>query len=68
MQALSLRLFGFHIWALVLPQVIEGVLTVLVLPGLAAAYLLAGPAERWRTRIGHVAAAGAVTVLAPCPG
>ena len=30
-QALSLRIFGFHIWALVLPQVIEGVLTVLVL-------------------------------------
>lgn len=146
-QALSLRLFGFHIWALVLPQVIEGVLTVLVLyhavrrlagpvaglaaavalaatpvsvllargnvsdallilllvlaadatsaalsngklrwlllagawtglafqakmvqawlvlPGLAAAYLLAAPAERWRTRIGHVAAAGVITAL-----
>jgi len=146
-QALSLRLFGFHVWALVLPQVIEGVLTVLVLyravrrlagpvaglaaaaalaatpvtvllgrgnvsdsllilllvlaadatsaalsngklrwlllagawvglafqakmmqawlvlPGLAAAYLLAAPAERWRTRIGHVAAAGVITVL-----
>ena len=30
-QALSLRIFGFHIWALVLPQVAEGVLTVLVL-------------------------------------
>ena len=30
-QALSLRVFGFHIWALVLPQVVEGVLTVLVL-------------------------------------
>ena len=30
-QALSLRIFGFHVWALVLPQVIEGVLTVLVL-------------------------------------
>ena len=30
-QALSLRIFGFHIWALVLPQVVEGVLTVLVL-------------------------------------
>ena len=146
-QALSLRVFGFHIWALVLPQVVEGVLTVLVLdravrrlagpvaglaaavalaatpvtvllgrgnvsdsllilllvlaadatsaaltngklrwlllagvwvglafqakmvqawlvlPGLAAAYLLAAPAERLRTRIGHVAAAGVVTVL-----
>jgi 4-amino-4-deoxy-L-arabinose transferase-like glycosyltransferase len=30
-QALSLRVFGFHLWALVLPQVIEGTLTVLVL-------------------------------------
>lgn len=30
-QALSLRLFGFHIWAMVLPQVVEGTLTVLVL-------------------------------------
>jgi 4-amino-4-deoxy-L-arabinose transferase-like glycosyltransferase len=30
-QALSLRLFGFHLWAIVLPQVIEGTLTVLVL-------------------------------------
>jgi 4-amino-4-deoxy-L-arabinose transferase-like glycosyltransferase len=30
-QALSLRLFGFHTWAIVLPQVIEGTLTVLVL-------------------------------------
>src|ERR1700729_2198431 len=30
-QALSLRLFGFHLWAIVLPQVIEGALTVLVL-------------------------------------
>jgi 4-amino-4-deoxy-L-arabinose transferase-like glycosyltransferase len=30
-QALSLRLFGFHIWAIVVPQVVEGTLTVLVL-------------------------------------
>ena len=30
-QSLSLRLFGFHLWAIVLPQVVEGVLTVLVL-------------------------------------
>jgi 4-amino-4-deoxy-L-arabinose transferase-like glycosyltransferase len=30
-QALSLRVFGFHLWAIVLPQVVEGVLTVLVL-------------------------------------
>jgi 4-amino-4-deoxy-L-arabinose transferase-like glycosyltransferase len=31
MQALSVRAFGMHPWAIVLPQVIEGVLTVLVL-------------------------------------
>src|SRR6185312_13969122 len=30
-QALSVRIFGPHIWALVLPQVIEGSLAVLVL-------------------------------------
>jgi 4-amino-4-deoxy-L-arabinose transferase-like glycosyltransferase len=30
-QALSLRAFGFHVWAIVLPQVVEGTLTVLVL-------------------------------------
>ncbi|WP_152626451.1 ArnT family glycosyltransferase [Streptacidiphilus carbonis] len=30
-QALSARIFGFHAWALTLPQVIEGVLSVLVL-------------------------------------
>jgi 4-amino-4-deoxy-L-arabinose transferase-like glycosyltransferase len=147
LQALSLRILGFHIWALVLPQVVEGVLTVLVLyravrrlagtgaglaaavvlavtpvtvllgrgnvsdsllilllvlaadatsaallsgrlrslvlagawvglafqakmvqawlvlPALAAAYLLAAPAQRWRTRAGHVAVAGVVTTL-----
>jgi 4-amino-4-deoxy-L-arabinose transferase-like glycosyltransferase len=147
MQALSLRVFGFHIWALVLPQVIEGVLTILVLyravrrlagpeagltaaavlavtpitvllsrgnvsdsllilllvlaadatsaallagsprqlliagvwvglafqtkmiqawlalPALAAAYLLAAPAARLRTRCAHVALAGLVTVV-----
>jgi 4-amino-4-deoxy-L-arabinose transferase-like glycosyltransferase len=30
-QALSVRVFGFHAWALTLPQVIEGVLSVAVL-------------------------------------
>ena len=40
-QALSLRVFGFHIWAFVLPQVIEGVITILVL--YRAVRLLAGP-------------------------
>jgi 4-amino-4-deoxy-L-arabinose transferase-like glycosyltransferase len=55
-QALSVRLFGVHTWSMVLPQVIEGALTVLVLyravrrlagPGaglLAAAVLAASPA------------------------
>jgi 4-amino-4-deoxy-L-arabinose transferase-like glycosyltransferase len=42
LQALSLRIFGFHIWALVLPQVAEGVLTILVL--FRAVRRLAGPA------------------------
>jgi 4-amino-4-deoxy-L-arabinose transferase-like glycosyltransferase len=147
LQALSLRIFGFHIWALVLPQVVEGVLTILVLyravrrlagplagltaaavlavtpstvllsrgnvsdsllilllvlaadatsaalvtgslrqlllagvwvglafqakmvqawlalPALAAAYLLAAPAAKLRTRCAHVALAGVVTVV-----
>lgn len=40
-QALSARLFGFHGWALVLPQVVEGVLTVGVLYW--AVRRLAGP-------------------------
>ncbi len=40
-QALSLRLFGFHLWAIVLPQVIEGTLTVLVL--YRAVRRMAGP-------------------------
>jgi 4-amino-4-deoxy-L-arabinose transferase-like glycosyltransferase len=30
-QALSVRIFGFHVWSVVLPQAVEGVLTVLVL-------------------------------------
>jgi len=42
LQALSLRVFGFHIWALVLPQVVEGVLTIVVL--YRAVRRLAGPA------------------------
>ncbi len=40
-QALSLRIFGFHVWAIVLPQAIEGVLTILVL--YRAVRRLAGP-------------------------
>ncbi len=30
-RALSLRLFGFHLWAIAVPQVVEGAMTVLVL-------------------------------------
>ncbi|MFF7901936.1 glycosyltransferase family 39 protein [Streptomyces sp. NPDC007920] len=47
-QALSVRVFGFHPWALVLPQVIEGVASLLVLyrlvrrwAGVAAALIAA---------------------------
>jgi 4-amino-4-deoxy-L-arabinose transferase-like glycosyltransferase len=51
-QALSARIFGFHPWSLALPQVIEGVISVLVLyrvvrrwagvtPGLIAAGIFA---------------------------
>jgi 4-amino-4-deoxy-L-arabinose transferase-like glycosyltransferase len=51
-QALSARIFGFHPWSLALPQVIEGVISVLVMyrvvrrwagvvPGLLAAGILA---------------------------
>ncbi len=51
-QALSVRLFGFHVWSLMLPQAVEGALTVLVLyhavrrlvgplGGMAAAVVLA---------------------------
>jgi 4-amino-4-deoxy-L-arabinose transferase-like glycosyltransferase len=40
-QALLMRIVGFHVWAEVLPQVIEGVLTVLVL--YRAVRRLAGP-------------------------
>ena len=41
-QALSVRAFGFHPWAILLPQVIQGILTVLVL--YRAVARLAGPA------------------------
>lgn len=30
-QALAVRAFGFHVWAVALPQAVEGVLTILVL-------------------------------------
>jgi 4-amino-4-deoxy-L-arabinose transferase-like glycosyltransferase len=53
--ALSLRIFGFHVWAIVLPQVLEGVLTILVL--YRAVRRLAGP----------VAGIAAAAVLATSP-
>ena len=40
-QALSARLFGYHVWSLMLPQAVEGALTVLVL--YHAVRRLAGP-------------------------
>jgi 4-amino-4-deoxy-L-arabinose transferase-like glycosyltransferase len=40
-QALLLRIVGFHVWAIVLPQVIEGVLAILIL--YRAVRRLAGP-------------------------
>jgi 4-amino-4-deoxy-L-arabinose transferase-like glycosyltransferase len=42
LQALSVRAFGMHTWAIILPQVIEGIGTVLVL--YRAVRRLAGPA------------------------
>ena len=41
-QALAVRAFGFHTWVIILPQAVEGVLTVLVL--YRAVSRLAGPA------------------------
>jgi 4-amino-4-deoxy-L-arabinose transferase-like glycosyltransferase len=58
-QALSLRIFGFHIWALVLPQVVEGVLTILVL--YRAVRRLAGPAAGLTAAV--VLAVTPITVL-----
>jgi 4-amino-4-deoxy-L-arabinose transferase-like glycosyltransferase len=58
-QALSLRVFGFHIWALVLPQVAEGVLAILVL--YRAVRRLAGPGAGLSAAA--VLAATPVTVL-----
>lgn len=54
-QALSARLFGFHVWSLLLPQVVEGALTVLVL--YRVVQRLGGP----------VAGAAAIVVLLASP-
>ena len=49
LQALSARIFGLHVWSIVLPQVVEGVLTIVVIyrvvrrqAGWAAGLLAAG--------------------------
>jgi 4-amino-4-deoxy-L-arabinose transferase-like glycosyltransferase len=55
-QALSVRLFGVHEWAIILPQVVEGTVTVLVL--YHTVQRLAGP----------VAAITAALVLGPWVG
>jgi 4-amino-4-deoxy-L-arabinose transferase-like glycosyltransferase len=52
-QALFMRIVGFHIWALVFPQVLEGVLSVLVL--YRAVRRLTGP-------LAGIAAAGALAI------
>jgi 4-amino-4-deoxy-L-arabinose transferase-like glycosyltransferase len=54
-QALSVRIFGVHTWAVALPQVLEGALTILVL--YRAVRRLAGP----------VAALAAAGILAVSP-
>jgi 4-amino-4-deoxy-L-arabinose transferase-like glycosyltransferase len=59
LQALSVRAFGVHQWAMVLPQVVEGVATVLVL--YRAVRLLAGP-------IAGLIAAGLLVVTPACVG
>ncbi|MGW5656919.1 ArnT family glycosyltransferase [Streptomyces humi] len=52
-QALSARLFGFHAWALTLPQVVEGVVTVLV------TYRVV---RRWSGPVPGILAAGIMTI------
>ncbi|MCX4671871.1 glycosyltransferase family 39 protein [Streptomyces sp. NBC_01381] len=52
-QALAARLFGFHAWALTLPQVLEGVVSVLVLYRVV---------RRWQGPVAGLAAAGLLTM------
>jgi hypothetical protein len=59
LQALSLRAFGVNTWAFVMPQVVEGILTVLVL--FRAVRRLAGPGAGLLAAL--VLAASPVTVL-----
>jgi 4-amino-4-deoxy-L-arabinose transferase-like glycosyltransferase len=59
-QALALRVFGFHRWAVVLPQIVAGVLTVLVL--YRAVRRLAGPAAAVVAAVALAAIPVSVTV------
>ena len=52
-QALSARIFGFHEWSLTLPQVIEGVISVLVMHRIV---------RRWAGPVAAVLAAGIFTL------
>lgn len=56
-QALSIRLFGFHAWALTLPQVFEGLVTV------SAGYVIG---TRWRGPIVGLSTALLVTLTPMC--
>jgi 4-amino-4-deoxy-L-arabinose transferase-like glycosyltransferase len=58
-QALSARIFGFHPWALTLPQVIEGVLSVAV---------LYRAVRRWAGANAALLAAGAFTLTPAIAG
>ncbi|MFE3769243.1 ArnT family glycosyltransferase [Streptomyces sp. NPDC059122] len=58
-QALSVRIFGFHPWALTLPQVIEGVLSVAV---------LYRAVRRWAGEHAALLAAGAFTLTPAIAG
>ena len=71
-QALSARIFGFHPWSLALPQVIEGVISVLVMyrvvrrwagpvPGLLAAGIFAATPIA-ASMFGHSMEDGALTM------
>lgn len=52
-QALSARLFGFHPWALTLPQCVEGVVSVLVMYRMV---------RRWQGAVAGLVAAGLLTM------
>src|SRR5215472_17433771 len=52
-QALSARIFGFHAWALVLPQAVEGVVTVVA---------MYAAVRRWAGAAAGVLAAGILTL------